>query len=613
MEHLDPQALKQGLDGYYLPGYDDKHTTVNLFASHVLRVDTAPVNSLDERLKMFWELEALGIKEDKLSVYEFIESIELRDDRYCVKLPRKDPYCTLPSNYDLCQKRLYGLLRRLKQDTRLLKEYDGMIRDQLTKGIVEVEGDQTHPEHKRIHYLSHHAVIREEKRTTKLHIVYDTSARSTGYSLNDCLYVGPVFDQYIMDIMLRFRLQKVALTADIEKAFLMITVAEEDKDVLRAYRAEGAAPGCSITNTHFKRINRLQGLHLVPIHSYPKMDKEFLVCIGIRASTDQFIFDVSHVGKDANLETKKRDITQSKVCRDSLMPHRKPMQVVYLKSVTPHGVHVTFVVSKTRVASAKGVTIPRLELLAALLLSKLVVSKRTKEWKQFVQNRVCDIRRLLPVDVQKHRSGHENPTDIPSRGMHLAELANNPLLLNGPEWLCDSGGEILQVDEDSVPEGCLDQMKDGSCQLMQSSHNLLSIENGVVNSIIECTNFSTLRRLLRVTAHVLKVVEILKAKIGKGDAELTITTMAKSELYWVKIVQHRIETNVWFSTWKQQFKMFMDETGLWRCGGRLTNADIPQPSKHPILLEITHLFTTLIVKDCHEGHSMSDHPMTLSL
>ena len=201
MEHLDPQALKQGLDWYYLPGYDDKHTTVNLFASHVLRVDTAPVNSLDERLKMFWELEALGIKEDKLSVYEFIESIELRDDRYCVKLPRKDPYCTLPSNYDLCQKRLYGLLRRLKQDTRLLKEYDGVIRDQLTKGIVEVEGDQTHPEHKRIHYLPHHAVIREGKRTTKLHIVYDASARSTGYSLNDCLYVRPIFDQYIMDII----------------------------------------------------------------------------------------------------------------------------------------------------------------------------------------------------------------------------------------------------------------------------------------------------------------------------------------------------------------------------------------------------------------------------
>ncbi|KAL5518067.1 hypothetical protein EMCRGX_G003740 [Ephydatia muelleri] len=46
--------------------------------------------------------------------------------------------------------------------------------------------------------------------------------------------------------------------------------------------------------------------------------------------------------------------------------------------------------------------------------------------------------------------------------------------------------------------------------------------------------------------------------------------------------------------------MFTDESGLWRCGGRLTNADMPQPSKHPILLETTHPFTTLIVKECHE-------------
>ena len=44
---------------------------------------------------------------------------------------------------------------------------------------MEVVGDLSHPEHKRIHYLPNHAVIREEKRTTKLHIVYDASARST--------------------------------------------------------------------------------------------------------------------------------------------------------------------------------------------------------------------------------------------------------------------------------------------------------------------------------------------------------------------------------------------------------------------------------------------------
>ena len=44
---------------------------------------------------------------------------------------------------------------------------------------------------------------------------------------------APKFGQNIVDILLRFRMHKVALSADIEKAFLMVSVAEEDRDVLR--------------------------------------------------------------------------------------------------------------------------------------------------------------------------------------------------------------------------------------------------------------------------------------------------------------------------------------------------------------------------------------------
>ena len=85
----------------------------------------------------------------------------------------------------------------------------------------------------RVHYLLHHAVVRQDKATTKLRIVYDASAKSDGPSLNDCLYTGSKFDQKILDILLWFCLHKVALTADIEKAFLMISMAEKDCDVLR--------------------------------------------------------------------------------------------------------------------------------------------------------------------------------------------------------------------------------------------------------------------------------------------------------------------------------------------------------------------------------------------
>ena len=68
-----------------------------------------------------------------------------------------------------------------------------------------------------------------------MRVVYDASACSTGCSLNECLHKGPPpkFDQKILDILIRFRTYKIALTADIEKAFLMVSVQESDRDVLR--------------------------------------------------------------------------------------------------------------------------------------------------------------------------------------------------------------------------------------------------------------------------------------------------------------------------------------------------------------------------------------------
>ena len=77
----------------------------------------------------------------------------------------------------------------------------------------------------RVHYLPHHAVIRKDKTTTKVRVVYDASAKGGGPSLNECLHTGPKFEQRILDILLRFRTCKVVLTADIEKAFLMVSVA----------------------------------------------------------------------------------------------------------------------------------------------------------------------------------------------------------------------------------------------------------------------------------------------------------------------------------------------------------------------------------------------------
>lgn len=99
--------------------------------------------------------------------------------------------------------------------------------------------------------------------------------------------------------------------------------------------------------------------------------------------------------------------------------------VVYLKIETPDKTYLKFVTSKTKVAPLVQKIIPRHELLSALILARLISHVRTgrvysnfsckiwsdsevalcwirgedREWKQFVQNRVCEIRSLVPPNA----------------------------------------------------------------------------------------------------------------------------------------------------------------------------------------------------------------------
>ena len=120
---------------------------------------------------------------------------------------------------------------------------------------MEVVADPSTFQEGRVHYLPHHAVVRHDKQTTKLRVVYDASARANGPSLNDCLYTGPNFGQSILDILLRFRLHRVALVGDVEKAFLMVSVADCDRDVLRfLWIKDVKEPQPEITVMRFTRV-----------------------------------------------------------------------------------------------------------------------------------------------------------------------------------------------------------------------------------------------------------------------------------------------------------------------------------------------------------------------
>ena len=84
----------------------------------------------------------------------------------------------------------------------------------------------------KVHYILHHAVLRHYKETTMVSMVYDASTNLDGPSLNDCLHMGPKLNQKILDILLRFRVHRVEVIADIEKAFLMVSIARKNRHVL---------------------------------------------------------------------------------------------------------------------------------------------------------------------------------------------------------------------------------------------------------------------------------------------------------------------------------------------------------------------------------------------
>ena len=188
-----PTAIRTR-SGWVLSGPLEGQSTFSTHTVHVSMCTLLADTSFDfeSALKQFWDLETLGIKSEDTSLYgSFIETAVFKDGHYEVQLPWQENRAPLPSNYQLSLKRLTGLLARLRRDPLLFQEYNAVIQDQLARGIIEVVS-QSDPQYDySTHYIPHHAVIRRDKETTKLRVVFDASARSNGPFLNDCLYSGP--------------------------------------------------------------------------------------------------------------------------------------------------------------------------------------------------------------------------------------------------------------------------------------------------------------------------------------------------------------------------------------------------------------------------------------
>lgn len=307
-------------------------------------------------------------------------------------------------------------------------------------------------------------------------------------------------------------------------------------------------------------------------------------------------------------------------CDSSIMAYAA---VVYLKIIDEAGsIHINLLMSKTKVAPIKQVSLPRLELCGAVLLAKLIKSvKETmhfsqeikthawtdstivltwlqshpSRWKTFIGNRVSEIHTVLKENVWRHVPSKDNPADCASRGLNPSELKQHTLWWSGPQW--------LKFSEDKWP--ILPVPTDTNLETRVAAHFLHEERDF---KLID--KFSSLTKLLRTSAYVFRFINKCKRiYTGPISDQLTVEEINYSRIFWIKWTQKLHYPNEWENLHSGKvvskkstilnLSPFIGNDGLIRVGGRLRYADLRYNEKHQIILPTNGQFTRLLIDRTH--------------
>ncbi|XP_046973670.1 uncharacterized protein LOC124540249 [Vanessa cardui] len=198
----------------------------------------------DDLLKKFWEIERepdailKKFTKEEIKCEQFFEATTTRDNegRYVVRLPFKEhnPRCVEGKTRDIALRRFHYLERKLQNNPPLYEEYKRVINGYKDQNhMVQIQNIEDIHNPKAV-YLPHHPVIREDKETTKVRIVFDASCKGVNkVSLNDCFLVGPKLQQDLRHILMRWRRHPFCIIADLVQMYRQVRVEEKDTDFQR--------------------------------------------------------------------------------------------------------------------------------------------------------------------------------------------------------------------------------------------------------------------------------------------------------------------------------------------------------------------------------------------
>jgi hypothetical protein len=306
--------------------------------------------------------------------------------------------------------------------------------------------------------------------------------------------------------------------------------------------------------------------------------------------------------------------------------------VMYLRTVNNNeAVTVSFVTGNSKVPPRMAISIPRLELCAAveaataarevaihlqiprenviLYCDSLVVlgylNNCTKRFSFYVTRRVNLALKLFNSEQWKYISTEINPGDIASRP-HDHDSLKESCWFTGPSFLKDQTvnypDNINNIDPPDLPETKTDKITLKTMTVPTNNFTKLIETCGTYNRAVSSVSY--------IVAFVARFIDLRRQQNGFHIAPRLQLNKDATESFIIKHVQRETFPHLLknlinkvsgsnYSDSTSSLAPFLDSDGIIRVGGRLKNAELPINVRHPVLLPQKHHFSVLVIRHFH--------------